>query len=72
MEQFRGTTIVAVRRNGKVAIAGAGDMIELTLTFRTDNSDDDVIAPIPEPTTIALFGLGLAGLGFAARRRLAA
>ena len=25
---------------------------------------------IPEPTTLALFGLGLAGLGFAARRRV--
>jgi PEP-CTERM motif len=28
-----------------------------------------VIARVPEPTTLGLFGLGLAGLGFAARRR---
>ena len=26
MEQFRGTTIVSVRRNGKVAIAGDGQV----------------------------------------------
>ena len=28
-------------------------------------------APVPEPSIIALFGLGLVGLGFARRRRQA-
>ena len=32
-------------------------------TFNFDNTD------VPEPVTLGLFGLGLAGLGFAARRR---
>jgi hypothetical protein len=34
-------------------------------------SGDDILNPIPEPATLALFGIGLAGLGFARRRKSA-
>lgn len=33
--------------------------------------DNDLIEAIPEPATITLFGLGLAGLGLTRRRRAA-
>lgn len=32
--------------------------------------NDDLASAIPEPTTLALLGIGLAGLGFSRRRRL--
>ena len=46
--------------------AGSGD---LTLFInRIDIGYDDVLA-VPEPSTLALFAIGLAGLGFMTRRR---
>lgn len=41
---------------------------EYTLTLAM-TSTDETIKVVPEPGTIALFGLGLAGLGFVGRRR---
>jgi len=34
-----------------------------------DDDDDDDTAPVPEPSIIALFALGLFGIGFARRRK---
>ena len=34
-------------------------------------SGAEIIRPVPEPGTLAIFGLGLAGLGFARRRKAA-
>ena len=44
---------------------GAGDLISFTNEYRQTE------IPVPEPMTTALFGLGLAGIGFARRRKTA-
>ena len=38
----------------------------------TTHSPRQEIPPIPEPATLALFGLGLAGMGFARKKRKSA
>jgi hypothetical protein len=53
------------------AIADGGDSVLDSGVFLQASSFADVITPtdVPEPSIIALFGLGLIGLGFASRRR---
>jgi hypothetical protein len=45
------------------------DTIRLTSTNYAFETDNHAFAVIPEPSIIALFGLGLLGLGFASRRK---
>lgn len=47
-----------------------GEQLDFSNAFLTAIATSDVEATIPEPGTIALLGIGLAGLGFSRRRKL--
>lgn len=55
--------------NGSGGIKGTLGPFGRVSSYDVFNNVDFTLVPIPEPTTFGLMGLGLAGLGFVARRR---
>lgn len=79
MSQFEGAGLFGYDFNTIIAtiISGAGgnviaelDTVASAVLTVEYEFTEDVVTPIPEPTTIVLFGLGLLGMGAAFRRKL--
>ncbi len=62
--------LVLVVNTTTAGLAGTLDPFTVTLEGFSDTSFDD-IAPVPEPSTFALMGTGLAGIAGVVRRKLA-
>ena len=63
---------VACNFGGLVDVCGSGSLLGtggLSTPYDSFNNVDFTINVIPEPSTFALAGLALLGMGFAARRR---
>lgn len=69
---FSGTTSYALVNNFNTALTGTTFVFANNISTKNDQfyiNAMTVVETVPEPSTIALFGLGLLGMGFLARRR---
>ena len=68
-----GNTVSGREGNGVVQFTGTFSSISWTSTFESyygfTVGENGAVSPVPEPSTWALMALGLAGVGFVARRR---
>lgn len=70
-----GTGFYGVLRVDDIFVPGGNDFFNATLDatwwFQTDGTGDfsSFVAPVPEPGTLALLGIGVLGMGFMRRNR---
>ena len=59
-------TLTYAFKSGKIYVGDLGDFV---IGYTPSCANDNVLTPVPEPTTVLLLGLGLLGLGLGARKR---
>lgn len=70
--EVRPEGVLVFEDNGKIFLAVANEATEdIPSAAGSNRTMLFQITPVPEPSTYALMGLGLAGLGWAARRKRA-
>jgi len=79
---MNGSLLSNILTTSTIALSGTGSLLTLTLTANTDggtepfafqnivvSGESDDTGTVPVPTTVALLGLGLVGLGWSRRKK---